>query len=34
MQFNTTMPADGMYAEETIYNMMDTTGGTLCYVYE
>lgn len=34
MDFNTTMPTDGMYAEDTIYNMMNTTGGTLCYVYE
>ena len=28
------MPADGLFPEVTIGDVMDTTGGYLCYVYE
>lgn len=31
---NSTIPADGMFPEVTIYDVMNTTGGYLCYVYE
>ena len=34
MQLNSTIPADGMFNEVTIYDVMNTTGGYLCYVYE
>jgi len=31
---NTTMPADGLFPELVIGDVLDTTGGILCYVYE
>ncbi|KAI1794064.1 Di-copper centre-containing protein [Ganoderma leucocontextum] len=31
---NSTLPADGLFDEVTIYDAMNTTGGFLCYVYE
>jgi len=31
---NSTMPADGMFPEVTIGEVLNTTGGYLCYVYE
>ena len=34
LQVNSTMPADGLFEEMTIHNVMNTTGGFLCYVYE
>jgi tyrosinase len=33
-QPNSTMPADGMFPEVTIGDVMNTTGGYLCYVYQ
>jgi len=33
LSFDSKIPADGMFNEYTIYDMMNTTGGTLCYVY-
>lgn len=34
LQLDSVMPADGMFAEATVRDMMNTTGGALCYVYE
>lgn len=34
MNLNDTMPTDGMFPEMTVYDVMNTTGGYLCYVYE
>ena len=34
VQLNSTMPADGMFPEVAIGDVMNTTGGYLCYVYE
>ncbi|KAL5492742.1 hypothetical protein ACEPAI_4189 [Sanghuangporus weigelae] len=34
LSINDTIPADGLFNETTIYNVMNTTGGYLCYVYE
>jgi len=31
---NSTTPADGMFPEVTFGDVMNTTGGFLCYVYE
>ena len=28
------MPADGLFPEVTIRDVVNTTGGVLCYVYE
>lgn len=33
-QLGSTMPADGIFPEVTIGDVMDTTSGILCYVYE
>ena len=33
-QLGSTMPADGIFLEVTIGDVMDTTSGILCYVYE
>jgi len=33
LSLDSKIPADGMFEEYTIYDMMNTTGGTLCYVY-
>ena len=33
-QLNSTIPADGMFPEVSIGDVMNTTGGYLCYVYE
>lgn len=33
-QFNSTIPADGMFPEVNIYDVFNTTGGYLCYTYE
>ena len=33
-QLNSTIPADGMFPEVSIGDVMNTTGGFLCYVYE
>jgi tyrosinase len=32
-KLNSTMPADGMFPELTIGDVLNTTGGVLCYVY-
>ncbi|EJD00118.1 Di-copper centre-containing protein [Fomitiporia mediterranea MF3/22] len=34
LSLNDTMLADGMFNETTIYNVMNTTGGFMCYMYE
>jgi len=34
LDFNTSMPADGMFPVAKIRDVMNTTGGLLCYVYE
>jgi tyrosinase len=34
LNLNTLMPADGMFPRMTIEQVMNTTGGHLCYVYE
>ncbi|RPD74200.1 Di-copper centre-containing protein [Lentinus tigrinus ALCF2SS1-7] len=34
LSLNSTIPADGMFPEVTIGDVMNTTGGYLCYVYE
>ncbi|KAF8259519.1 Di-copper centre-containing protein [Lactarius quietus] len=34
LNLSSTMPADGMFPEVTIGDVMDTTSGILCYVYE
>jgi len=34
LNFSSTIGSSGMYPEYTIYELMDTTGDTLCYVYE
>ncbi|KII86645.1 hypothetical protein PLICRDRAFT_30890 [Plicaturopsis crispa FD-325 SS-3] len=34
LTLNSTMPSDGMWDETSISNVMNTTGGYLCYVYE
>ncbi|KAL5536597.1 hypothetical protein ACEPAF_420 [Sanghuangporus sanghuang] len=34
LSINDTIPADGLFNETMIYNVMNTTGGYLCYVYE
>jgi len=34
LHLSSTMPADGMFPEVTINDVMDTTSGILCYVYE
>jgi tyrosinase len=33
-QVNSTMPADGLFPEIMIGEVLNTTGGFLCYVYE
>jgi hypothetical protein len=33
-QFSSKVPSDGMFEEYSIFEMMDTTGGKLCYVYQ
>jgi len=33
-QFNSTIPGDGLWDTNiTVWDVMDTTGGNLCYVY-
>ncbi|KAI0277803.1 hypothetical protein BGY98DRAFT_1176911 [Russula aff. rugulosa BPL654] len=34
LNLNTTMPADGLFPELVIGDVLDTTGGVLCYIYE
>jgi tyrosinase len=34
LQFDSLMPVDGMFPRAKIGDVMDTTGGYLCYVYE
>lgn len=34
VQLSSTMPADGLFPEVTIGDVMNTTNGILCYVYE
>jgi len=34
LNFSSPVPSSGMFPEYSIYEMMDTTGDTLCYVYE
>lgn len=34
LSINSTIPADGMFDPVTIFDVMNTTGGYLCYVYE
>ena len=34
IQLDSIIPADGMFPEVTIRDVMNTTGGHLCYVYE
>ena len=34
VQLSSTMPADGLFPEAKIGDVMDTTSGILCYVYE
>ncbi|KAH9994462.1 Di-copper centre-containing protein [Russula vinacea] len=34
LSLNTMMPADGLFPEVTIRDVVNTTGGVLCYVYE
>jgi len=34
LSFDSTLPADGLFEEVTIGDVMDTTGGSLCYVYD
>ncbi|KAI9447354.1 Di-copper centre-containing protein [Lactarius psammicola] len=34
LNLNSTMPADGLFSEVTIGDVMNTTNGILCYVYE
>ncbi|EIM81714.1 Di-copper centre-containing protein [Stereum hirsutum FP-91666 SS1] len=34
LSINSTIPADGLFDEVTIFDVMNTTGGYLCYVYE
>ncbi|KAH9974193.1 hypothetical protein BJV77DRAFT_1056212 [Russula vinacea] len=34
LSLNSTMPADGLFPEIAIEDVMNTTGGFLCYVYE
>ncbi|KAA1473808.1 Di-copper centre-containing protein [Dentipellis sp. KUC8613] len=34
LSLNSAMPADGLFPEATIYDVMNTTGGFLCYKYE
>jgi len=34
LNLNSKIPADGMFEEYTIFDVLDTTGGKLCYVYE
>ena len=33
-QLNSKIPADGLFPELTIADVMDTTGEYLCYIYE
>jgi len=32
-QFDSLIPGDGLWPNVTVWDVMDTTGGTLCYVY-
>ena len=32
-QFDSEIPGDGLWDGVQIWDVMDTTGGTLCYVY-
>jgi len=34
VQLDSTMPADGLFEEATIGDVIDTTSGILCYTYE
>jgi len=34
LNLNSPIPTDGLLPNVTIYDVMDTTGGDLCYVYE
>ena len=33
-QFTSILPGDGLMEDLTVYDVMDTTGETLCYIYE
>jgi tyrosinase len=33
LNFNSTVPMDGLFEEYTIFDLMDTTSDTLCYIY-
>ncbi|ETW81995.1 hypothetical protein HETIRDRAFT_384428 [Heterobasidion irregulare TC 32-1] len=34
LSLNSTMPADGLFDQVTVYDVFDTTSGMLCYVYD
>jgi tyrosinase len=34
MQFGSEIPMDGLWEGYTVYDVMDTTEGPLCYIYE
>ncbi|KAI0317721.1 Di-copper centre-containing protein [Amylostereum chailletii] len=34
LDFNSTMPTDGLFDQATVYDVFNTTSGILCYVYE
>jgi len=34
LNFSSKVPLDGMFEEPSVFDVMDTTGGKLCYVYE